>query len=548
MKLFKILLFSLIAFTVQAQVLINSYAVVPGESIPIQTQYTTYLSKLSTDGVTAPPVGIQTLQNTFVYRIQSIWSKLDVIRLFATNYTTTSAASLYNLKNPSANLATTFLGMTYSYGGWKSNGTDGYIDNNFTPSSAGGNYSLNSAFEGVYVSKLASAGKTNLAGHASGTGSFMTNSSSVSQRLNSGGDLPTAADLSGFGFKCLNRASSAGLEAYADLDQSVKTIGSFQMPTGSRLLLRQGSAYGDAEIGAYFLGGSLNQAEQAILRNAINEYITAIYLLNYADPTPVNVYLIWGQSNSTGRGSNVQIAAPLNGAVGTKIFYPSPPPYTAITSAIFSELTLGTNNTTESLGTLHGTEMRFGYNMYQTDQNCAIIKYGVGGTAISTWAPTSSGIFSVMMDNITLKLSLYEMRHTIRRPIVIRGATWIQGESDCVSGLGASYQTKYDELILATLKRLNNAGYRTNKLRWFDYGVKNGGGAGYNATDFSNVITAKQYLMTNFASLHPTFEIAGLTYASPDAIPLGDTQHYTAAGLDTMGATMATYFAAYVNE
>lgn len=518
------------------------------QGVPIQEQYTTYLAKLTTDGVTLPPADVQTLQNLFVYRIQSIWSKLDIIRLVATNYNTTAIAARYNIKNPSANLATITGGVTYSYGGWKANGTDGEVNNNFTPSTAGGNYSLNSAFEGVYISKVSSSSKTILTGHASGTGSFMTNQSSVSQRLNSGGDLPTAADLSGFGFKCLNRASSAGMETYADLDQSAKTIASFNMPTGSRLLFRQGSSYGDGEIGAYFLGGSLTQAEQAILRNAVNEYITGIYLLNYADPTPLNVYLLWGQSNAAGRGSNASIAAPLNGAVGTKVFFPQPAPYTAITSTSFAELTLGTNNTTENLGTQHGSEMRMGYDLYQVHQNCAIIKYAVGGTAISQWAPGPSGLFSVMVDNITLKCSLYELRHTIRRPIVIRGAAWIQGESDCVSGLGASYQTKYDALILATIKQLNNAGYKTNKLRWVDYGVKNGGSAGYDPTDFANVIAAKQYLMSNFATDHPTFQIAGLQYYSPDAIPLGDTQHYTAAGLDTMGAQLASYFAQYVNE
>jgi hypothetical protein len=195
--------------------------------------------------------------------------------------------------------------------------------------------------------------------------------------------------------------------------------------------------------------------------------------------------------------------------------------------------------------------MRFGYEMYQINPSTYVIKYGVGGTSMASyWNATTGTLFAGLMDNITLDLALYNLRYVVRQPIDIRGAIFIQGESDCVSGLGASYQTSYLGMVKGFIDRLDNAAYKTDKLRWLDYGVKNGGSAGYTTQDFNDVVSAKQYVMSNFLTDYPSYSSkfkAGI-YIDPSSIPLQDTQHYSTIGINTMGLAIFDYFDNYVNE
>ena len=77
------------------------------------------------------------------------WSLLDGLYIFATNNTTTAALNLISTNyNGTAHGSLTFTADT----GWKGDGSSGWVDTGFTPSTATTpNYTQNSATLGVYV-------------------------------------------------------------------------------------------------------------------------------------------------------------------------------------------------------------------------------------------------------------------------------------------------------------------------------------------------------------------------------------------------------------
>lgn len=516
------------------------------------TEYKAVLTEATEEGYTLPPKPIQRDQNIFLNEIASIRAKIDILYLFATNSGTTEAFSKINLVNPTgtkATFGTTGAGnITYSNQGVLGNTGGAYIDTGINTSSTV-NYTLNSAFEGFFVWKKFVSSNV-LSGNVTATSCTVRNDNTTAQRLNSGGNVTGAIDLSGLGFKALNRSSVNDLQAYADKVRTDKTIGSFALPNETRKIYRQGASYGDAGIAAYILGGSLTESEKTTLRNALNKYITNIYLKLYTSGDIINVYLLGppAQSNLTGRGVNTQAALELQGTVGAMVYHLLPtPPGTINNTSQFEVLEMGVNNTTESLGTQHGMEMRFGYNMYQVFPNTYIIKFGIGGTSMaSSWNKNGSA-YRAYIETIMLELALPYLRYTLKKPFVIRGVIAFQGESDCSGGLGAAYKASYEAMILDFLDRLNNAGYKTDKLRWCDFIPKYSAAAGYTETDYNNVESAKITLMDSLVIRNPSYSgsIKSTKWFTTNDVPRQDNEHVNAVGLDTLATRVYNYLYQY---
>lgn len=479
----------------------------------------------------------------------TLWNKIKVLRVFSYNQNDVSAFSLLNLKSPTQNYATVNGGMTFSYGGWKGNGTDGWINQNYNPVSAANGYALNSAFQAFFVRRRSEGGNNALAGQVTSTATQIRNALSTNQRLNAGANLASALDLSGEGFKAINRPDASNVNGYADLVKSDRASNSFQLPNENMTLFRFGSTYGDMELSFYAAGESLTESEMNELRNRFNAYYTAIWEIGMSGV--LNLYFLSGQSNSTGRGSNSLIAPDLDGLVGAKIFAlkPGPFPGTINSSSEWEELELGVNNTTESPAIQHGIEMRFGKNMYDVNNNVGLVKFGIGATSMATvWSVGGSG--NQTLKRISFNYALTDIHDVLRLRVVPRGFIWIQGESDCTGGNGALYGTRYKAMIKDFIDSANNVGMKLSKLRWFTFLTKNGGSAGYDPTDYANVRAGQIDAMDNFLTENPTYvnKIKALTYLSTDDIPLVDTQHYNTAGLDTMGTQAFDYFSQYLNE
>jgi hypothetical protein len=526
------------------------------DSNSISAGYQAILTAAS--ALTLPTYAVQSDQNTLYVEILSVLSDLDGFFVLANNSDDTQTFSTINWCNPTgtrATYSTTGVGtITFDRRGALGSPSGAYIDTGVNPSATGSKYTLDSAFEAVYVWKASTAANNILAGNVTATSCSLRNASTTAQRLNSGGNVPSAIDLSGTGFKALNRDSASDLHGWADLVETDRTISSFALPNETRKILRQGSAYGDAGIAIYVIGRGLSDAKITILRNAINKYITNIYRKNYLSTSPINLYFLGppAQSNLTGRGDNTQAATELRGKVGSKILRILPtPPGTIDSTSNFQELEMGANNTTESLGSQHGLEMRFGYNMYQLFPDTWIVKFGVGGTSMAASWNKDGSSYRAYIETILIDIALPYLRYTLRRPFTIRGVISFQGESDSSGGLGAAYGATFDAMIVDFVDRLNNAGYKTDKLRWYDCIPKYSAAAGYNTTDYNNMVNGKISTITGFATNHASYmdtKIKGLTYRNTDDMTRGDNEHLNASGLDSLAVEVYNYFRPYVNE
>lgn len=496
-------------------------------------------------------LGISLLDRHFLGPMSTtVWNKLKGIRVLCYNQNDVSDFTRLNLKDPANNLATVNGGLSYDYGGWTGDGATGWWDQNYNPVSAANGYTQNSAFQAFFVRKRSETSNNALAGQVTATTTQIRNALSANQRLNSGADLSATRDLSGEGFKAINRPDANNLNTYADLVKNDIARTSFTLPNENMTLFRFNAVYGNMQLSFNAWGEAMLESEVNELRNRFNSYYKAIWEINMVGV--MKLYSEDGQSNKTGRALNSAIAPELAGKVGAKVFAlkPGPFPGSINSTSEFEELELGVNNTTESLGVYHGSEMRFGYEMFNNvTEDIGIVKFGIGGTSMATsWLNGGTG--DVVMKRILFNYAINYIRDVLRLRIEWRGHTFIQGESDCVGGLGALYGTRYNARIVSMLDYAENVGLNSSKLRWLDFLTKNGGSAGYTTTDYNNVIAGKIDTITNFLTVNPTYanKIKGLSYQSTDDVPLLDTQHYSTVGLDTIGQREYEYFSQFAFE
>ena len=155
-------------------------------------------------------------------------------------------------------------------------------------------------------------------------------------------------------------------------------------------------------------------------------------------PTPINVYLLAGDSNSAGRGINSAIASDLTGKIprtyiptyGTSLDY----------TTYLGKLQLGINQTflLENPSTQHGAEMRFGKSM-GAKADTFIIKYGIGSVPLfqnstGDWNVSSPTSFFNKFTASVIPQALNDLVHVYRRTPVFRGFIWTHGANDAVVG------------------------------------------------------------------------------------------------------------------
>lgn len=275
-----------------------------------------------------------------------------------------------------------------------------------------------------------------------------------------------------------------------------------------------------------------------------------------------DVYLMAGQSNMAGRGVNSEIAAPLTGRVGAKIYVPKPtvPTQTNATGDITSEsyweeLELSRNQTFENVGTQHGMEMRFGFDMNKYTKNVWLLKMGVGGTPLVstvTYNDWNAG-HNELYDKFRLLAlnGLQEMEFIFRKTPVIRGFIWMQGETDAIiTGAGAAYKSNFYTFFNTLVDAIITGGYNINKLRLYIHRITNDGAPGYDMTEFNAIYAAQEDIGDDYLTDNPSYssKVLGSTWRTTDGIDMEDAQHYSAAGQDTLGQALFAYFKNYVNE
>jgi hypothetical protein len=166
-------------------------------SADYETEYEALLSRMTTLGYTWPDDTLKVKQNTLVTALKSagIWSKLDVLWVFATN---NSNNATLNWITPASHQCTLVNAPTFTASaGFKGNGTSSYLDTNFNMSTQGVKYVQNDASRFVWVrTALVTNGMLGgLSGAISLTHEQLTADTSNAKRLNQAG-LNQASDMS----------------------------------------------------------------------------------------------------------------------------------------------------------------------------------------------------------------------------------------------------------------------------------------------------------------------------------------------------------------
>jgi hypothetical protein len=237
-----------------------------------------------TAAMTVQPSGKRRYElNKLISDLSTIWSKLDYFVVHAAH---DAQAGRINAKNPAQVLTANgapFFTIDRGYKGTAIGaGPGGYLASTFTPSTAGGQWTLNSAHLSVYIRTPSSSVTTIQAGDIGCLGAFLfskhNTSGNITTRLNDAtSNSAGAGSPVGQGHIALSRTVSTGYDRYHDgTAQSAVVVASTALPTAPSEVLRVSGSYSDAEALASSWGAGLTAAEVTILRNAIEAYKVAV--------------------------------------------------------------------------------------------------------------------------------------------------------------------------------------------------------------------------------------------------------------------------------
>lgn len=243
-------------------------------TLNFDADYQAVLTYATSLGYTLPSAGQQVKQNQLVLDLKAggIWSKLDTLRVYATD----GSASFALIDWKRLALCTAVNSPTFTTNqGYQGNGTSSYIDTGFNPNTAVGanNYKLTNASAGAWV--FVSGNGSAICGADTGTALSIRNSNSGQHRINSG-NIVTAVDLSGTGLRVANKTASNTWTFFRDLTAINGTGGADNNVTTNITDLKAVSVlFGSNRTSISYAGASL-VAEHTSLYNAFNTYITSL--------------------------------------------------------------------------------------------------------------------------------------------------------------------------------------------------------------------------------------------------------------------------------
>jgi len=215
-------------------------------------------------------------------KASGVWFLLDRLWPFAAE---NSQQALIDLKSRAT--ATAVNSPTFTANrGYKGSHLSAYINSNFNPSTAGGNYTQNSASYGLWIetAESTSSGSYRYMGNDSSNYSEISvGASFLSVNINQGAPaaattIPTAST----GLISGSRSGAAAAARYLNgaLD-STTTLASIAVPNANFNILASNNAgtpfqQTDARAAAAFMGGNLTALQQAALYASLRTYMTAV--------------------------------------------------------------------------------------------------------------------------------------------------------------------------------------------------------------------------------------------------------------------------------
>ncbi|MGO4724631.1 MULTISPECIES: phage tail protein [unclassified Inquilinus] len=234
-----------------------------------------------------PSFARQTLLNTLFIALKTagVWAVLDCLYLLAAH---DAQAARLNAKAPATFALTATASPVFTADhGYKGTGVGstagGYLTSTFVPSTAGGQWALNSAHLSVWVRTAATTSASQTSAEIGTSGAFIFTKDAVSGNirtaLNDGSVSNTAAGApTGLGHFCLSRTGSTVCAKYHDgAAQAASAVTSTALPATAVTILRAGTtSYSDAEVCAAHWGAGLTATQELDLYNAIHAYLQGV--------------------------------------------------------------------------------------------------------------------------------------------------------------------------------------------------------------------------------------------------------------------------------
>ncbi len=236
---------------------------------------------------TPPTTQQQRLYDQFVRALKSsgVWPILDAIYLFAA---ANSQAALINLKNPGTFNATAVSSPTFtSNQGFTGNGTSSYVNSNFTPSTAGGNFQQNSAHASARsLSSVAASTTQRLVGIAAAQAGNRilihprTTGDLFNVLVNYGSPSLSANNANSAGHFLANRSDASAQQSYSNGSQvgssTDVSVGNTNQAITFGADFALSSNFATLQMASGSIGGSLTASQVAALYAAEHAYMLGV--------------------------------------------------------------------------------------------------------------------------------------------------------------------------------------------------------------------------------------------------------------------------------
>lgn len=205
------------------------------------------------------------------------WTKLDAMHVFAA---ADSQAALINWKAPGTYNASLVNSPTFTADrGYATNGTNSYVDSNFNPATAGGNFSQNSAMFAIFPRTTSQTGS--VAGWYDGTDGITIRAKNPSNnaacRINHASEF-SGSNAATMDLVAANRSGASAAQIYVAGSSSGTSSGASTALNSNNFYYGRfaASSYAAFSFGGGAMGGSMTAGEHSALRTAFINYMLAV--------------------------------------------------------------------------------------------------------------------------------------------------------------------------------------------------------------------------------------------------------------------------------
>lgn len=253
---------------------------------PFKAPYQAVIDRAKALGLTLPSPAVQIAQNALVDSLMAngIWDSIQVLYVVTGDAATKEFTKL-NWKNPTGSDNLTEIGTcTYAAAGWSGDGSTSALNTNWTPSTEGGVFRLNSCSFGAYIENSgATANKINMGAQGSGGDTRMEEISAGKRaRINGPAEFSSTGGTT-TGLWHINRSGPTTTNTYLNGTSVASGTASSTTITALPLYLMAlnltGTVFGPTvstvKYKVFFAGGQLS-GKASKLSTLINAYVSSI--------------------------------------------------------------------------------------------------------------------------------------------------------------------------------------------------------------------------------------------------------------------------------